>query len=241
MIQPTRWTTGALRAALETAGVEHRSGPLGFGFTVKTPRIRELPGYAEGGFIVQDSAQRRLVDYIGVRENARVWDACASPGGKTATLARTCTVIASDASRSRIGRLRENLNRSAPQTPIVVADARHPPFRRHSFDITVIDAPCTATGTLARHPDARWRLSADRLKKLTSLQQKILDGAAESTPRNGLLVYLTCSVEPEENEHQIEGFLRRNPGFQRDNPDLFLLPGTDRADGGFGARLRRVT
>ena len=239
VIQPARWTEGELLSGLVAAAVEHQPGPLGYGFTVTAQRVKDLPGYAEGGFIVQDSSQRRLVDYIAAPDGARIWDACAAPGGKAAVLARTCAVLASDVSRRRISRLRENLRRVAPEVRIIAADARFPPVHHGRIDIALIDAPCSATGTFARHPDARWRLSHADINALVGVQSRLLDGAAAAVPAGGLLVYLTCSLEPEENEHQVNAFLLRHLDFSREGEDVSLLPWRAGCDGGFGARLRR--
>ena len=239
VIQPARWTEGELLSALAAAAVEHQPGPLGYGFTVTGQRVRDLPGYAEGGFIVQDSSQRRLVDYIAAPKGARIWDACAAPGGKAILLARTCAVLASDVSRRRIRRLRENLTRVAPEVGMIAADARYPPVHPGRIDIALIDAPCSATGTFARHPDARWRLSRADINALVGLQSALLDGAAAAVPAGGLLVYLTCSLESEENERQVNEFLLRHRDFSREGEDLSLLPWKAGCDGGFGARLRR--
>ncbi len=240
VIQPARWTEGELLSALVAAAVEHQPGPLGYGFTVTGRGVKDLPGYAEGGFIVQDSSQRRLVDYIAAPAGARIWDACAAPGGKAAVLARTCAVLASDVSRRRISRLRENLTRVAPEARMIAADARFPPIHHGRIDIALIDAPCSGTGTFARHPDARWRLSRADINALVGVQSELLAGAATTVPAGGLLVYLTCSLEPEENEHQVSEFLLRYPDFSREGEDLSLLPWKAGCDGGFGARLRRA-
>jgi 16S rRNA (cytosine967-C5)-methyltransferase len=131
----------------------------------------------------------------------------------------------------------------------VLADGRLPPFR--CADIVLIDAPCTGTGTLRRHPDGRWRITPDDLASLAALQTGLLDSAAALVAPGGLLVYATCSLEPEENELQVTALLERHPHFSiepgpvRDSgllhPDgsLRLLPHVHGYDGAFAARLRR--
>jgi 16S rRNA (cytosine967-C5)-methyltransferase len=134
---------------------------------------------------------------------------------------------------------------------VVVADGRVPPFA--PADLVLLDAPCTGTGTLRRHPDGRWRVTPDDLAALTSLQRELLDAAAPLVVPDGLLVYSTCSLEREENEGQVEAFLARHPGFARDaggrvtdpallneEGDLAVLPQRFRVDGAYAARLRRV-
>ena len=240
VIQPARWTADQLRSALQTAGIEHTPCPSGFGFSV-VARVHALPGYAEGGFIVQDSTQRQLLDFVAAPlSGARVWDACAAPGGKAALLAGYGTVLASDVSLRRMERLRQNLKRTAPYVWKAAADARFAPVLAETMDLVLVDAPCSATGTMARHPDARWRLSLSRIKAMARQQADILAGVAAAVKARGLLGYLTCSMEPEENELQVDRFLEQHPDFERDGGDLFVFPATDGADGGFAARMRRA-
>ena len=240
VIQPARWTADQLRSALQTAGIEHAQCPSGFGFSV-VARVQALPGYAEGGFIVQDSTQRQLLDFVAAPlSGARVWDACAAPGGKAALLAAYGTVLASDVSLGRMERLRQNLKRTAPYVWKAAADARFAPVLAETMDLVLVDAPCSATGTMARHPDARWRLSLSRINAMVRQQADILAGVAAAVKARGLLAYLTCSMEPEENELQVDRFLEQHPDFERDGGDLFVFPSTDGADGGFAARMRRA-
>jgi 16S rRNA (cytosine967-C5)-methyltransferase len=181
-----------------------------------------------------------------------VYDACAAPGGKTIALGREVRrVIAADASRTRVGRLVRNLRRagSGREFPIV-ADAGAAPVR--AVDGVLLDAPCLGTGTFARHPDARWRVRRAALDRLVARQADLLDRLSQVVRPGGLLVYATCSLEPEENEEQVERFLRRRPGFQREpgatvppellSPlgDLVILPQRHGVDGAFATRLRRA-
>jgi 16S rRNA (cytosine967-C5)-methyltransferase len=146
------------------------------------------------------------------------------------------------------------LHRPAPRgvalpLGLVVADGRTPPFR--ASDVVLLDAPCTGTGTLRRHPDGRWRLTPRDLTALTALQAQLLDAAAPLVAPGGLLVYATCSLETEENETQVEAFLNRHPHFSiergpvedpsmlREDGMLRVLPQRHGHDGAFAARLRR--
>jgi len=160
-------------------------------------------------------------------------------------------VLAGDASRARARRLAENLSRAGSgRESVIVADARHPPVRH--ADVVLVDAPCLGTGTFARHPDARWRVTSEALSSLRTLQREILDQTATLVPPHGLLVYSTCSLEPEENLQQVEEFLTRHPYFSRESApdladellspegDLMILPHAHGMDGAFAARLRRV-
>ena len=202
--------------------------------------------------VVQDPAASLVVRYAGAPEDAIVADVCAAPGGKAVALAeRARYVAAADLSVERLGRLRENRERF-PQLPIglVVADARVPPFR--PVDLVIVDAPCTGTGSLRRHPDGRWRLRPEDLIALARLQYEILEAAATIVRVGGLLVYATCSLEPEENEERMDAFLAEHPEYVLEAvemPDPALLDARGRlvvrpwlfsVDGAFAARLRRA-
>jgi 16S rRNA (cytosine967-C5)-methyltransferase len=134
---------------------------------------------------------------------------------------------------------------------IIVADARRPPFRPGTFDVVLLDAPCTGTGTFRRRPDGRWRITMRDLDALTRLQRELLRSAAQLVRRGGLLVYATCSIEAEENELQVEAFLEEMRDFEIDpsaavapefldrRGHLVVLPQHSGFDGAFAARLRR--
>ena len=237
-LRPVRWTLDRLHTSLEHAEIElDRTGDL---LRLRTPGpVAELPGYSEGAFMVQDGGQARLIDFAHFDEGATIWDACAAPGGKTMVLATNHPVVASDLDTDRLRRLTENLNRIRCSAVRLAADVRHPPFRTESFSAVLVDAPCTGTGTIQRHPDARWRLNPERLQRATQLQSKILDGVAPVVSPGGLLVYLTCSLEADENEHRVDRFLSENRDFTREGDDLFIFPTDHDTDGGYGARLRR--
>jgi len=161
-------------------------------------------------------------------------------------------VFSSDASFARLQRVVENTKRLEIDTMFsYVADARFPAIR--PVDFVLVDAPCTGTGTFRRHPDARWRLKISDLAVMASLQKSILRAAADSVKVGGLLVYSTCSLEPEENDEQIEQFLSEHPNWKLDPPPegvvpsqvlddgvLRVLPQRDGTDGAFAARLRRL-
>lgn len=239
-LQPARQSLEELQAALDAAGVRWRPAALGHGVTVSASDVRSLPGYDAGAFIVQDAGHAELLARAAIPPGARVWDACAAPGGKAVILSRHSRVYASDARQSRIPRLRDTLRRAAPEVPLFVADARRPPVGAAEFDAVVVDAPCSATGTMARHPDARWRLTPRRITRLAVLQREILDGVAPAVRPGGRLVYLTCSLEREENEDQVTAFTERHPAFAREGPDTTLFPPETGTGGGYVARLVRT-
>lgn len=240
-IQAVRWSEEDLLRAVSEGAVEHRRAAGGYGIVVKTRRVASLPGYAEGAFVVQDAGPARLLDHCGIPHGSLVWDACAAPGGKAALLSRRCRVLASEFRMRRLRKLRATLTRAAPEVALVAADARRPPLPDGKFGAVLLDVPCSATGVMARHPDARWRLEPKRIEQLAALQREILDGAASVVKQDGLLAYITCSLEREENEDQVEEFLERHDEFAREGDDLMLLPGAEGSDGGYAARLRRVS
>lgn len=204
--------------------------------------------------VVQDPAAALVVSYADIPEGALVLDLCAAPGGKAVALTENAAmVVAADLSSRRLGRLRENVRRLGleERVPLVVADARKPPFAR--ADAVLLDAPCTGTGTFRRHPDGRWRITPADLEALTALQAELLAAAAESVREGGLLVYSTCSLEPEENEDRVRQFLESRPDFVLEPPGsavnpalltpdgcLRVLPQREGVDGSFAARLRRM-
>jgi 16S rRNA (cytosine967-C5)-methyltransferase len=180
-----------------------------------------------------------------------LYDASAAPGGKTIALGRGAVrVIAGDVSRARVRRLAANLRRagSGREYP-VVADARRAPLRR--VGAVLLDAPCLGTGSFARHPDARWRVTPDALAKLAGVQAELLERTADLVEPGGFLIYATCSLEPEENQEQVGRFLAARPEFRREPVDAFprallseegdltILPQRHGMDGAYAARLRR--
>ena len=160
-------------------------------------------------------------------------------------------VIASDLSKPRLARVRENVLRlGVDNVHVMAGDALHPAVRE--MDVVLVDVPCTGTGTFRRHPDARWRLKASDLAVLPSLQRSILRGAAAAVRPGGLLVYSTCSLELEENDEQVTQFLAEHPDWRLEPPPsgvvpdsalddglLRVLPQRHGTDGAFAARLRR--
>ena len=177
--------------------------------------VSELPGYDEGAWWVQDAAAAIPARLLAVTTGERVADLCAAPGGKTAQLAATgATVTAVDRSAPRLERLRQNLARLGLAAEIRVGDATQMPDAG-AFDAVLLDAPCSATGTIRRHPDVAWTKADGDIARLAGLQRRLLDRAATLVTPGGRLVYCTCSLEPEEGEAQIAAFLARNADFAR--------------------------
>jgi 16S rRNA (cytosine967-C5)-methyltransferase len=166
-------------------------------------QIAALPGYADGEWWVQDAAAAMPAQLLGDVRGRTVADLCAAPGGKTAQLAAFgAMVTAIDQSAPRMARLKENLARTGLDAAIVIANAAdwvpHPPAA--TFDAVLIDAPCTSTGTIRRHPDIPWRKAPGNIGALSSLQRQLLGRAIDLTRPGGTVVYCTCSLEPEEGE-----------------------------------------
>jgi len=173
-----------------------------------------LPGYAEGAWWVQDAAAALPARLLGDVAGRRVADLCAAPGGKTAQLAAAgARVTAVDRSPARLARLRENLARLGLAAEIVEADVLE--WQAEPFDAVLIDAPCSSTGTIRRHPDIPWLKREADLAAMMALQARLLDKAVNLTKPGGTLVYCTCSLEPDECELQISALLARNPRLVR--------------------------
>ena len=255
-IRPYGIVREQLEAMMEAAGVHVADAPYArdsiaiSGGTTFT----ELGAFKKGLFFVQDPAATLVTEYAAIPTGATVADLCAAPGGKALELTRNAgTVVASDKSFGRLQRLLANQRRleSANILPFV-GDARNPAIR--PVDAVLIDVPCTGTGTFRRHPDARWRIKVSDIAVMSALQKLIIRAAAKVVRPDGLLIYSTCSLEPEENDAQIDSFLADNLNWILEPPPegsvapelldggrLRVLPHRTGTDGAFAARLRRVS
>jgi len=178
-----------------------------------------LPGFAEGDVSVQDAAAQRAAPLLigaGLPRGARVLDACAAPGGKTAHLLELADleVTALDSDPKRLTRVTETLQRLGLHARTVAADAGEPAswWDGTPFDAILLDAPCSASGIVRRHPDVRWLRRAADIAALTAIQARLLAALWPLLTPGGRLLYCTCSVFKAEGEHQIDAFLQRNPG-----------------------------
>ncbi len=186
--------------------------------------IPELPGFAEGAWWVQDAAAALPARLLRAESGERVADLCAAPGGKTAQLCLTgAQVVAVDRSAERLKRFAANLERLGLRVETVVADAAS--YSAGPFDAVLLDAPCSATGTMRRHPDVGWTKRASDIPALAAIQAKMLDRAAALLRPGGRLVYCVCSIEPEEGEAQVASLLRRNPDLSRSPVDADEISG----------------
>ena len=188
--------------------------PTGTVRTIAHGAISLLPGFAEGAWWVQDAAASLPAHLFGDVRGLKVADLCAAPGGKTAQLCVAgAEVTAVDRSPARIARLRENLARLSLAAETLVADALD--WQGGPFDAVLLDAPCSATGTIRRHPDVPWLKGEADLTQLTSLQQRLLDRAVSLVKPGGRVIYCVCSLEPEEGEAQVAALLARSPNVAR--------------------------
>jgi 16S rRNA (cytosine967-C5)-methyltransferase len=176
--------------------------------------VTGLPGFAEGAWWVQDAAAALPVRLLGDVAGLRVADLCAAPGGKTAQLAAAgAKVTAVDRSPARLARLAENLKRLSLSAELVCADATE--WDAAPFDAVLVDAPCSSTGTIRRHPDVPWLKQPADIEKLAGLQRRLIERAEVLTKAGGTLVYCTCSLEGEEGEAIVNGLLAYEQGLRR--------------------------
>ncbi|WP_020175061.1 RsmB/NOP family class I SAM-dependent RNA methyltransferase [Methyloferula stellata] len=176
--------------------------------------ISELEGFDLGQWWVQDAAAALPARLLRVKPGTKVADFCAAPGGKAAQLAALgADVTAIDRSAERLKMLAANFERLHLRAEMIVADVTG--LKALTFDAILIDPPCTGTGTIRRHPDIAWIKKASDITSLAAMQSRMLDKAAEMVRPGGLIVFCTCSIEPEEGEMQIQAFLRRNPDMAR--------------------------
>jgi 16S rRNA (cytosine967-C5)-methyltransferase len=176
--------------------------------------IPQLPGYSEGAWWVQDAAATLPARLFGDVRGLHVADLCAAPGGKTAQLALAgARVTAVDRSAPRLDRLRENLRRLGLAAELVAADVAE--WQAGPFDAVLLDAPCSSTGTIRRHPDVPWLKRESDIAKLTAVQARLLDRAVTLARPGGTIVYCVCSLEPEEGPEMVAALLARNTQVRR--------------------------
>jgi 16S rRNA (cytosine967-C5)-methyltransferase len=179
--------------------------------------VTMLPGFAEGQWWVQDAAAALPARLLGDVAGKSIADLCAAPGGKTAQLALAgARVTAVDRSPARMARLRDNLARLALQAETVVSDAAEwQSATSEGFDGILIDAPCSSTGTIRRHPDVSWLRQEADIGALVGMQTRLLQKAVALLRPGGILVYCTCSLEPEEGEQAIAALLAAESAMRR--------------------------
>lgn len=237
-IQPLRCDRSALLEAFAAAGIDASAlpdSPLGITLRQRAGDLKELPGYVEGFWSVQDRHAMGIVPLLDPQPGMRILDACAAPGGKTTQIAEQLAgrgeLWAVDRSAARLERLERNAARlGLTGIHTLAADAAdlvtlHPDWISH-FDRILVDAPCSGLGTLARHADARWRLQSEAIGELASLQLHLLQTLLPLLKPGGRLVYATCTVHPRENGETIAAILSLEPRLKRRSETLWW-PGED--------------
>ncbi|ANH22097.1 ribosomal RNA small subunit methyltransferase b [Heliomicrobium modesticaldum Ice1] len=262
-----RVSRDAFLQRLADAGVEAFPSALhGMGVRLASASaVTRLPGFAEGLFTVQDESSMVVAPVVDPQPGEIVLDACAAPGGKTTHMAEwsgdKATIYSWDIHPHKLGLIRENCRRlGIERVQVEAIDARQPAEAlRGGVDRLLLDAPCSGLGVLRRKPELRYRIFEADLVRLRELQRELLDGVAPLVKPGGVLVYSTCTIEPEENFQQVKDFLQRHPDFGADDLSPFLpeldfteeekrqsakgyfqiLPHRFQTDGFFVARLRR--
>lgn len=237
-------------ALLEESGMKgftHQDYPDAVRLETPTS-VMALPGFAEGWVTVQDASAQGCMNYLTPKNGEEILDLCAAPGGKTTHIlevAPKANVLAVDVDEQRLSRVYENLKRLGMNAQVKQGDGRYPSqwCGEQQFDRILLDAPCSATGVIRRHPDIKW-LRRDRdIAELAQLQSEILDATWLHLKAGGTLVYATCSILPEENSEQIAAFLKRTPDATlcetgtAEHPGQQNLPAADDGDGFFYAKL----
>ena len=254
---PLRTTPEALGAALAAGGVRTQPAPLlpAHLDVLDVGPLFQTEAYRNGLFSVQSPGAGLVVPLLDPQPEERILDLCSAPGGKATAAAERMEdrghVLALDLRPERLRTLRSTLCRlGLHSVQTAAADGCRAPIRA-TFHRVLVDAPCSALGILARRPEIRWRRREADIRKLSRLQQKLLGAVADRVGPNGILVYSTCTIEPEENERIVEAFLNRRPDFRLEpasdllgpslaGPYLQILPHRHGGDGAFAARLRRA-
>ncbi|HKP25608.1 MAG TPA: transcription antitermination factor NusB [Dongiaceae bacterium] len=180
-----------------------------------SPRIEDIPGFAEGMWWVQDLGAGLPAKLLGNLTGKRALDMCAAPGGKSAQMALAgAQVTALDRSRKRLARVAENMTRLRFSVDCEVADAAMWQ-KGKDYDVVLLDAPCTATGTIRRHPDVAWLKDQGDVAKLSASQDVLIDAAVRLVRVGGTILYSTCSLQPEEGPDRIAAALKRHPSLAR--------------------------
>ena len=239
---------------LKKAGIEF-TGPPGHPeayILSKGYDVTGLPGFDAGWFTVQDGAAQLAAHYLKPEQGDSILDCCAAPGGKTCHIIEfepnISKTVALEIDEKRATRIKENLVRLGHNADIVVGDASTPEkwWDGQLFDRVLLDAPCSATGIVRRHPDIKWLRKAKDIDVLVNLQKQILDAIWPLIKPGGTMLYVTCSILPEENHLQIRNFLSRTTNALLDNtfyndsvdkPGKQILPGDQQMDGFYYARL----
>jgi 16S rRNA (cytosine967-C5)-methyltransferase len=245
-------TVGDYLALLKSAGIEAMGHPYAPDEFIVLPHgvcVTDLPGYAEGWFGVQDPSTACAVALLNSQANETILDACAAPGGKTFLIAdkmgSSGRIVAMDLYEDRLTRLKANVRRlNLTSVNVVQGDAAKADDIRGLcpdglFDRVLLDVPCTNTGVLRRRADARWRFTPDNLAGILATQRGLLDVTSEFLKPGGVLVYSTCSLEPEEGSDMVQSWLKEHPLFALETT-VTLFPPETQTDGIYAAALRKT-
>ena len=223
--------------------------PYGLEVRAGVGEPRKWPGYEEGKWSVQDRSSQLIAPSLGPLPGEKILDACAAPGGKSTHIAELINnegnLWSVDRSSRRSKKILANSERLGTKClQILVADSNElllkKPDWKGFFDRILIDAPCSGLGTLARHPDARWRMNQDNIQQLVAVQSQLLNSLAPLLKNGGKLVYSTCTIHPEENSHQIKNFLQSKSEFLLEY-EKQIWPGEgDNGDGFYIAVLNKL-
>ena len=252
------WTRQAAFDALAEAGFLPELPQLALPDGIRLARrarISELPGFLEGGLSVQDGAAQLTADYLELSDGLRILDACSAPGGKAAHILERvdAELLAVELDGQRLATVRDTLDRLNLEARLLEADASKPDcwWDGQAFDRILIDAPCSATGVIRRHPDIRWLRKATDIERLVETQRRLLDALWPLLAPGGILVYSTCSILTAENRRQAEAFIEsRNDCESIDHPEMpgraqaagrQILPGDHHLDGFYHVALRRLS
>ncbi len=247
---PSAGPAAEFRDRLASDGIMATAHPEAGDRWLQLPRgvaVTNVTGFESGQITVQDASTRWAVALLDPQPGERILDLCAAPGGKTAMIAERVAepgvLVALDLHADRLALLRGTLRRLRHDgVRVEQADAQDPDalvlLEGAPFDRVLLDAPCTNTGVIRRRPDTRWRFSQERLKRLLGTQRKLLDAASSCVKPGGCLVYSTCSLEQEENEHQVSSWLETNPSFIAESSRCVIPPGGG-TDGAYAVRIRR--
>ncbi len=237
-------TRETIQGKLTEAGIKFKPGTQPQAIILDhAGKIEDLPGFADGWFLVQDEASQAIAPLLAPQPGENILDLCAAPGGKTTHIAELTkdegTLIALDTSEGRARKIRENADRlGLSSIRIRISNAcQSTTSDEGKFDRVLVDAPCSNTGTFARRPEARWRIEPGHLGDLHQIQVEILDAALNAVKPGGRVVYSTCSIEPEENQQVIATITHQRKDVTVEHQDLWL-PSSIK-DGGFAAALTR--
>ncbi len=237
-----RTTTAGLAEKLRKVDIEPEISSDGSVIKIKSPRvISELPGFAEGEFIVQDMTASQPVRLLNPQPGWAILDLCAAPGVKTTQLAEatndSAKIVATDINPRRLRKVEENITRLGVESVDIVHYEKLPDS---TFDAVLLDVPCSNTGVLAKRIEARYRISPEDIQALAKIQSDLLNASAERIKPHGKICYSTCSIQRTENNELIRSFLKRNPTFELECEE-FILPSAQgfAHDGGYTAILFR--